>query len=100
YKAFVEMKDSNDDIALLVTDSTMPVIAPVVFGAAEIGDEVTAIGNALGSEEWVVTHGIVSSAERGALLSDVLINPGNSGGPWVNNKGEVVAMSDFVIAPN
>lgn len=100
YKAVPEMADQKDDIAILVLESSAPVTAKVKFAPAEVGDEITVIGNALGSSEWVVTHGIVSATERGYLLTDALINPGNSGGPWLNNKGEIVGMTDWTIGPN
>lgn len=100
YKASVEMIDRRDDVALLVLNRPAIVTAKVTFADAQTGDEITVIGNALGSSEWVVTHGIISGAERGFMLTDAVINPGNSGGPWLNNKGQIVAMTDWTIGPD
>ena len=62
----------------------------------QVGDQVIAIGNALGYGQSVTT-GIVSAKDRtmdsydGKLLqTDAAINPGNSGGALLNANGEVI----------
>ena len=73
----------------------------------EVGDEVLAIGNALGlGDTPTVTTGIVSALERELQLSgsrltrliqtDAAINPGNSGGPLVNANGEVIGVNTAI----
>jgi putative serine protease PepD len=98
--AHPDVVDSRDDLAILVLDSSVPVVAPAVFQEnVSEGDAITVIGNALGGMKWLITHGIVSEKDKGFLLTDALVNPGNSGGPWVNEKGEIVALTDWRIGP-
>ena len=87
------------DIALVKVDAFFPRALPLGdYSAVKPGDEVTAIGNALG---WGinVTRGIVSDTHKlfndeYVLASDVGINGGNSGGPLFNSKGEIIAICD------
>ncbi len=75
------------------------------FGDAvglEVGDEVIAIGYALGlSGEASVSRGIVSAIRYDSrYLSDVIqtdaaINPGNSGGPMLSLSGEILGINTF-----
>ena len=75
------------------------------FGDAsdlEAGDEVVAIGYALGlSGEATITRGIVSARRYdSAHLSEVIqtdaaINPGNSGGPMLSPLGEILGINTF-----
>lgn len=99
-KAHVEGANKARDVAVLVLESSAPVTQKPVFQEnIEEGDSVTIIGNALGALEWLVTRGVVSGHEKGYILSDAAIQHGNSGGPWFNDKGEIVAMSDWMIQP-
>lgn len=93
--------------------SSPPANLPVVqFGDSDqmqVGDEVVAIGNALGLAGGPsVTTGILSARDRdigdgqgetlqNLLQTDAAINPGNSGGPLVNMAGQVVGMNTAVI---
>jgi S1-C subfamily serine protease len=97
----VEASSQQLDLAILVLDSSVPIAGEPVFqDKVEEGDAVTVIGNALGGMHWFVSHGIISGTDHGFLLTDALVNPGNSGGPWINDKGEVVALTDWRIGPN
>ncbi len=69
-----------------------PAAAPV-----EVGDTVVAVGSPLATET-ILTSGLVSKLEDGAIYSDVSINPGNSGGPLFNLRGEVVGISTFGLS--
>jgi serine protease Do len=102
-------RDSTTDLAVLKVDATdLPVAALGDSSALRVGDDVIAIGNALGLEGGpTVTRGIVSAedrtitAESGIRLehviqTDTAINPGNSGGPLVNSAGEVVGINTAV----
>ena len=70
------------------------------FGDAsrlEPGDEVVAIGYALGlSGEATITRGIVSAMRyvpdyrSDVIQTDAAINPGNSGGPMLSMAGEIL----------
>ena len=78
------------------------------FGDASVlepGDEVVAIGYALGlSGQATITRGIVSALRYySQRLSDVIqtdaaINPGNSGGPMLSMSGEILGINTFVYA--
>lgn len=98
YKARVDSVDSSNDLMFLVIDATVPVrVKPVFQTVVHDGEPVTIIGNALGSMKWLVGSGIISGRERDFLLTDALVQHGDSGGPWLNEKGEIVAISDWVL---
>ena len=70
--------------------------------ALQPGDEVVAIGYALGLPgQATVTRGIVSavrydSAYRSEVIqTDAAINPGNSGGPMLSVSGEILGINTF-----
>ena len=77
------------------------------FGDAsslEPGDEVIAIGYALGlSGQATITRGIVSAMRYDSKYSsdviqtDAAINPGNSGGPMLSMSGEILGINTFRI---
>lgn len=100
----------NDDLALIraqgVTDTAAADFGSV--DATRVGDEVLAIGNALGLDGLpTVTRGIVSAKGRSIdsgrlrfedlIQTDAAINPGNSGGPLVNAAGEVIGINTAII---
>jgi serine protease Do len=111
YVARLVGSDTATDLALLKIDVPSELL-PATFGDSDdlrVGEEVTAIGNAL-DFGWTVTHGIVSSLHRSNLVTghpnqytdyiqtDAAINPGNSGGPLANLKGEVIGINVAVLA--
>ena len=77
------------------------------FGDAsrlEPGDEIVAIGYALGlSGEATITRGIVSAIRYDSdyrsdvIQTDAAINPGNSGGPMLSMSGEILGINTFRI---
>jgi S1-C subfamily serine protease len=70
----------------------------------KVGQEVVAIGNALGLE-FSVSHGIISYLSRDLFgaknmtQSDAFINPGNSGGPLFDLDGRLVGINVFMVPP-
>ncbi len=97
--------DSGNDIALLrITGASGLAVADLGSSAAvRVGDDVVAIGNALGLRgDPTVTRGIVSALNRsldaltGMIQTDAAINPGNSGGPLANNQGQVIGINTAV----
>ena len=113
-EANVKGIDSTKDLAVVavkisdVKDSTMDEIAVATMGDSsklEVGEQVVAIGNALGYGQSV-TSGIVSATERtldgyegGTLIqTDAAINPGNSGGALLNSNGEVIGINTAKVA--
>lgn len=113
-EANVKGTDSTKDLAVVavkisdVKDSTMDEIAVATMGDSsklEVGEQVVAIGNALGYGQSV-TSGIVSATERtldgyegGTLIqTDAAINPGNSGGALLSSNGEVIGINTAKVA--
>jgi S1-C subfamily serine protease len=86
----------GDDLAILELDRVVPLEHYATFQeTCYDGEPITIIGNILGSMQWFVSFGIISGDYNGFLLTDGLIKGGNSGGPWINEKGEVVAITDW-----
>jgi hypothetical protein len=65
------------------------------------GEEVVAIGSALGVLQNTVTRGIVSAVRTDVgvtlLQTDAAINPGNSGGPLLDRSGRVVGVNTLKV---
>ncbi len=72
------------------------------------GEQVVAIGSALGDFRNTVTVGVVSGLGRslqisqdqvleGMIQTDAAINHGNSGGPLVNMRGEVIGINTAIV---
>lgn len=108
YEAQVKSTDSDTDLAIVVVklsdikESTMNRIKIATIGDSDslkVGEQVVAIGNALGYGQSVTT-GIVSAKDRTnstnttpLIQTDAAINPGNSGGALLNMKGEVIGIN-------
>lgn len=132
-KANIKGTDADNDLAVIavplseIPDDTMSSIAVATMGdsdSVEVGEQVVAIGNALGYGQSVTT-GIISAANRvidsdsssdGSsdgttadtsstdttgktyLQTDAAINPGNSGGALLNMNGEVIGINSAKLA--
>ena len=97
--AFLKIEDVSDLPAATLGDSK----------TISVGQQVIAIGNALGEYQNTVTSGIISGIGRSVTASDssgyntetlsdmiqtdAAINSGNSGGPLVNAAGEVIGIN-------
>lgn len=110
-KATVVGTDSSADLAVIsvkikdIKDSTASKIKVATLGSSDdlkVGEEVVAIGNALGYGQSVTT-GVVSAKNRevsltdgtmNLLQTDAAINPGNSGGALINMDGQVVGINN------
>ncbi len=118
YEASIKGTDSANDLAVIaiplssISLDTMAQIKVASIGDSEalkVGEQVVAIGNALGYGQSVTT-GIVSAKNRSIagggddplaqgeeaptyIQTDAAINPGNSGGALVNMNGEVVGIN-------
>ena len=89
------------------TLSQIKVIAVGDSDQLEVGEQVVAIGNALGYGQSVTT-GIVSALDRsmtnesGAtatyIQTDAAINPGNSGGALLNLDGELIGINSAKLS--
>ena len=100
--------DPGNDLALLrMSGSGFDAATFADPDSVRLGDEVVAIGFALGLDgDPSVTLGIVSALDRtigtdgafldGLIQTDAAISSGNSGGPLVNARGEVVGINTAV----
>lgn len=114
-KATVVGTDSSADLAVIsvkisdIKDSTASKIKVATLGSSDdlkVGEEVVAIGNALGYGQSVTT-GVVSAKNRevsltdgtmNLLQTDAAINPGNSGGVLINMDGQVIGINNAKLA--
>lgn len=121
YEATVNGYDEDKDLAVVsvalsdISDDTLDEIEVATIGSSDdlkVGEQVVAIGNALGYGQSVTT-GIVSAKNRkldengqadedsdgtNLIQTDAAINPGNSGGALLNMKGEVVGINSAKLA--
>ena len=93
------------DLAVLQVYNADPRQATLALGSAgalRVGQEVIAVGSALGVLQNTVTRGIVSAMRRAGAVTliqtDAAINPGNSGGPLVDRTGQVIGVNTMKIA--
>jgi S1-C subfamily serine protease len=100
----VDMSSTEFDLAVVRVDSSLPSQALLPLGTVNDvrpGQEVIAIGLALGVFQNSVTRGIISAirrADRAVILqTDAAINPGNSGGPLLNRNGQVVGINTLKV---
>jgi len=117
YPAKILARDPINDIAILKIEKKGKKFPYLKLGNSdkiELGEEVIAVGNALGEFQDTVSFGIVSGLSRyiqatdqisryserlrGLIQTDAAINPGNSGGPLVNMKGEVIGVNTAMAA--
>jgi S1-C subfamily serine protease len=101
----VETTSTDFDLAIVKVDGASPSQPLLPLGTVvgvRPGQEVIAIGLALGVFQDTVTRGIVSGVRRTdrvtVLQTDAAINPGNSGGPLLNRSGEVIGINTLKIA--
>jgi serine protease Do len=104
----------NDTAVLKIEDKEkFPFLEMADSNKIELGEEVVAVGNALGEFTDTLSAGIVSGLSRfitafggmdhqmqnlrGLIQTDAAINPGNSGGPLVNMEGEVIGINTAMI---
>ena len=113
YEAAIKGTDADNDLAVVavkleeISDDTMSEIKAIQLGDSEnlqVGDQVVAIGNALGYGQSVTT-GIVSAVDRqldeascNLIQTDAAINPGNSGGALLNMQGQLVGINSAKLA--
>jgi len=114
YPAKVLARDPINDIAILkIKDKKLPSLELGDSNKIELGEEVVAIGNALGEFHDTLSSGIVSGLSRyiqatdrmtrqaerlrGLIQTDAAINPGNSGGPLVDMGGKVIGVNTAVV---
>ena len=105
YTARVSTVSASSDLAVLQVYNAAPQQPTLRLGSAmglRAGQEVIAIGSALGVLSNTVTRGIVSAVRRAGSITliqtDAAINSGNSGGPLVDRAGVVIGVNSMRIA--
>ncbi|MCX6719882.1 MAG: trypsin-like peptidase domain-containing protein [Candidatus Staskawiczbacteria bacterium] len=104
----------NDTAVLKIEGERFPFLELADSNKIELGEEVLAVGNALGEFTDTLSAGIVSGLSRfitafggienqmqnlrGLIQTDAAINPGNSGGPLINMEGKVIGINTAMIA--
>lgn len=88
------------DIAVLRVSNADRSTAILPMGSAlnaRVGQDVIAIGSALGTLQNTVTRGIVSAVRQSGravlVQTDAAINPGNSGGPLIDRQGRAIGIT-------
>jgi S1-C subfamily serine protease len=104
YQARVTHTSASTDLAVLQVygpDPTQPTLRLGTAKTIRAGQEVVAIGSALGVLSNTVTRGIVSAVRDAGSVTlvqtDAAINPGNSGGPLVDRSGVVIGVNSMKI---
>ena len=116
-EAVVKGTDASNDLAVVavklddISSDTMDAIKVAEIGDSDklvVGQQVVAIGNALGYGQSVTT-GIVSALNRtididgyqaDLIQTDAAINPGNSGGALLDMQGRVIGINSAKAAAN
>lgn len=115
FDAKIKGTDADNDLAVVaiklsdISEDVLNSISIATLGDStqmEVGDQVVAIGNALGFGQSV-TSGVISALDREVTIddttatlmqTDAAINPGNSGGALFNMKGEVIGINSAKYA--
>jgi len=102
YNARVASVSIGVDLALLQVYNANPRQLTLRLGTAttaRAGQEVIAVGAALGVLSNTVTRGIVSAVRQAGnvtlIQTDAALNPGNSGGPLVDRNGVVIGVNSI-----
>ena len=115
--ANIKGTDAENDLAVVavkksdIPEDTLNQIKIAQIGSSDdlaVGQQVVAIGNALGYGQSV-TSGWISALNRtistddgtnstGLIQTDAAINPGNSGGALLNMKGELIGINSAKYA--
>lgn len=119
YPAKVLSRNPINDTAVLKIEQPkghhdFPYLKMADSNKIQLGEDVVAVGNALGEFTDTLSAGIISGLSRfitafggvdhqmqnlrGLIQTDAAINPGNSGGPLINMYCEVIGINTAMIA--
>lgn len=98
--------DAGTDLAVLkIAGENLPAAAFGDSAALQVGDAAYAIGNPLGDKlRGTMTNGIISAIDRPIdiegqsvelIQTTAALNPGNSGGALINDRGQVVGITNM-----
>ncbi len=114
YKAEILARDPINDLAILkIKGKNFPYLKLADSKKISLGEDVIAVGNALGEFHDTISSGIISGISRfvkatneltfqaenlrGLIQTDAAINPGNSGGPLINMEGKVIGVNTAAV---
>ncbi len=115
YSGYIKGTDPSNDLAVVgiklsdIPKKVLDSLAVAVLGNSDecvMGEQVVAIGNALGYGQSL-TSGYISALDRVVTVdnvtytliqTDAAINPGNSGGALFNMYGEVIGINSVKFA--
>ncbi len=117
YQAEILARDPVNDVAIIKVKNAkgkkFPFLGLGDSDKVELGQDVIAIGNALGAFRNTVSTGVISGLSRfitardgvsgqtaqlrGLIQTDAAINPGNSGGPLLTFDGKVIAIDVAIV---
>jgi S1-C subfamily serine protease len=107
-------RDPINDVAILkIEKKGLPIVKLGDSSKLELGQDVIAIGNALGIFQNTVSTGVISGLSReiraqsefsqertrlrGLIQTDAAINPGNSGGPLIDIEGKAIGINAAMV---
>jgi len=114
YTPEILARDPINDVAILkIEKGELPTVELGDSSKLQLGQEVIAIGNALGLFRNTVSTGVVSGLSReikaksditqektrlrGLIQTDAAINPGNSGGPLIDIEGKAIGINAAMV---
>jgi len=114
FKANVMARDPINDIAIIkINMERLPILKLGDSSRVDLGQNVIAIGNTLGTFRNTVSVGIISGLSRsikaidtiekktqnlkGLIQTDAAINPGNSGGPLIDADSKAIGINCAVV---
>ncbi|MCD6500870.1 trypsin-like peptidase domain-containing protein [bacterium] len=114
YTPEILARDPINDVAILkIEKGELPTVELGDSSKLQLGQEVIAIGNALGLFQNTVSTGVVSGLSReikaksditqektrlrGLIQTDAAINPGNSGGPLIDIEGKAIGINAAMV---
>lgn len=114
FEAEILARDPINDIAVLkIEQDDLPAVKLGDSSDIKLGEQVIAIGNALGRFSNTVSTGIISGLSRNIkarapskrqtqrlkdlIQTDAAVNPGNSGGPLVDMKGKAIGINAAMV---
>ena len=109
YSASLIGYDEGHDIAVIKINPQKELTVATLgcSGDLEVGEDVVALGNPLGTLGGTLTTGIISAKERKIIVgneemvllqTNAAINPGNSGGGLFNMAGQLIGIVNAKIA--
>lgn len=104
--ALVSRSDPTRDLALLLTEASIPSVEIDVSGSQRQGDAVLVLGYPMAAiigGQATLTRGLLSAIRedkennRTLIQTDAAVNPGSSGGAILNARGQLIGVVSMFI---